>query len=105
MANFAVIATGGKQYLVKEGDTIRVEKLENNEGDVLNFDALIVSDEEGENVKLGTPTVKGASVKAKVAGFGRADKVIVVKFHAKTRYRRSNGHRQPFTELLIENIK
>ncbi len=104
MAQLAVIKTGGKQYLVKEGDTIRVEKLDAKEGDTLNLDVLLLTDEDGKNAKVGTPTVKGASVAAKVGATAKADKVMVVKFHAKTRYKRRNGHRQPFTELKIERI-
>ena len=104
MPNFAVIMTGGKQYLVKQGDLLRVEKIEANEGDVLTFDAMLVSDEAGKEVKVGQPNVKGVSVAARVMGQGRADKVMVVKYHSKTRYRRNNGHRQPFTELKIESI-
>jgi large subunit ribosomal protein L21 len=105
MANFAVIKTGGKQYLVKEGDTVKVEKLEAKEGDVITFEPLLVSDEAGNDVKVGTPSVSGASVAARVLGEGRDKKVVVVKYHAKTRYRRKAGHRQPFTELKIESVK
>jgi large subunit ribosomal protein L21 len=105
MAHLAVIATGGKQYLVKEGDTLRIEKLEAAPGDVLTLDALLVMDEDGKAVKIGAPTVKGATVSAKVIGNGKADKVVIIKFHAKTRYKRKAGHRQPFTEVKIEGIK
>lgn len=105
MANIAVIQTGGKQYLVKQGDTIRVEKIEAKEGETLSFDALLVGDEGGKETKVGKPTVKGAKVTAKVLGQGRADKVNVIKYKAKVRYRRKVGHRQPFTELTIEDIK
>ncbi|HTM68682.1 MAG TPA: 50S ribosomal protein L21 [Candidatus Binatia bacterium] len=105
MAQFAVIQTGGKQYLVKEGDALRVEKLDAKEGDSLSFDPLLVMDENGKDVKVGAPSVKGASVSAKVTGAGKADKVTIIKFHAKTRYKRKAGHRQPFTALKIESIK
>lgn len=105
MANFAVIKTGGKQYLVKEGDTVRAEKIEAKDGEVLTFDALLTSDEEGKNVKVGQPFVGGIKVAARVMKQGRADKILVVKYHAKTRYRRNVGHRQPFTELKIESVK
>jgi large subunit ribosomal protein L21 len=104
MATLAVIHTGGKQYLVKEGDTLRVEKLDAKEGDVLTLDALLVMDESGKDVKVGAPTVKGATVSVKVTGTGKADKIMVVKFHAKTRYKRRNGHRQPFTSISIDKI-
>jgi large subunit ribosomal protein L21 len=105
MAHLAVIQTGGKQYLVKEGDTLKVEKLEAAEGDVLTLEALLVMDEDGKAVKVGTPFVKGATVSAKVVAFGRHDKVTIIKFHAKTRYKRKAGHRQPFTSISIEGIK
>ena len=105
MAHLAVIQTGGKQYLVKEGETLRVEKLEAAEGDVLNLEALLVMDEDGKNVKVGSPVVKGAAVAAKVTGAGKRDKVIIIKFHAKTRYKRRAGHRQPFTAITVQNIK
>jgi large subunit ribosomal protein L21 len=105
MSNFAVIQTGGKQYLVKQGETLRVELLEAKEGDVLTFEAMLVADEEGKDVKVGQPIVKGASVAARVMAHGRADKVLVTKYHSKTRYRRQNTHRQPFTELKIETVK
>lgn len=101
---YAVIATGGKQYLVKPGDTLRVEKLEAAPGTGLDLDALLVMDDEGQDVKVGAPIVAGAKVKATVKGQGRADKVTVIKFHAKTRYKRKAGHRQQFTELLIGSV-
>lgn len=105
MAQLAVIQTGGKQYLVKEGDDLRVEKLEVKDGDTLSFDPLLVMDENGKDVKVGAPSVKGASVAATVTGSGKADKVTIIKFHAKTRYKRKAGHRQPFTALKIGAIK
>jgi large subunit ribosomal protein L21 len=105
MTNFAVIQTGGKQYLVKEGDVLRVEKIEAKDDEVLTFDAMLVSDEEGKDVKVGAPVVAGVKVAARVIAQGRAPKILVVKYHAKTRYRRNVGHRQPFTELKIEKVK
>jgi large subunit ribosomal protein L21 len=104
MARLAVIATGGKQYIVKEGDTLVIEKLLATEGSKVEFAPLLVSEEDGSSAKVGKPTVAGAMVTAKVAGHGRADKVMVVKFHAKTRYKRNNGHRQEFTSIAIEKI-
>lgn len=104
MANFAVITTGGKQYLVKSGDTLRVEKLEVAEGDILSFDPLLIADEAGGEAKVGSPSVKGAKVSAKVLSHGREDKVTIIKFKAKVRYKRKAGHRQHYTELKIENI-
>jgi len=101
---YAVVKTGGKQYKVKEGQTLRVEKLEAQPGASVDLEVLMVSDEEGKDVKVGTPTVAGAKVSAKVVEHGRADKVLVVKYKPKSRYKRTNGHRQPFTSLQIEKI-
>lgn len=105
MATLAVITTGGKQYLVKEGDVLKVEKLEAKEGDTVSFDALLVMDEAGKDVKVGKPSVSGAKVSAKVTEQGKRDKVTIIKFHAKTRYKRKAGHRQPFTAVKIDSIK
>lgn len=105
MTHLAVIQTGGKQYLVKEGDTLRIEKLEAKDGDFLSFEPLLVCDESGKNAKVGAPTIKGASVGAKVLRTAKADKVAIIKFHAKTRYKRKAGHRQPFTEIKIGSVK
>lgn len=101
---YAVLATGGKQYRVTEGDVIFVEKL-NAEVDAtveLN-EVLAVETEEG--IKIGTPVVEGAKVIAKVAAQGKAKKVIVFKYKAKKDYRRKNGHRQPYTKLVVEKIE
>jgi len=103
--NLAVIQTGGKQYIVKVGDTLKVEKLEEKEGKTVKFDALLVADEDGKDVKVGTPTVKGASVSATVVGGGRSPKVSVIKYKPKVRYSRKAGHRQPFTSIKIEAIQ
>lgn len=102
---FAVIKTGGKQYKVKEGDTIKVEKLDLEEGKPVEFEALLIADEEGKDVKVGTPTVSGAKVKGKILGEGKAKKINVIKYKSKSRYRKKTGHRQPFTEIKIESIK
>lgn len=101
---YAVLATGGKQYRVQEGDVIYVEKL-NAEVDAtveLN-EILAVGTEEG--IKIGAPVVEGAKVVAKVAAQGKAKKVIVFKYKSKKDYRRKNGHRQPYTKLVIEKIE
>lgn len=105
MANLAVIQSGGKQYLVKAGDMLRVEKLEAQDGDALSFDPILVMEEDGSGAKVGAPTVKGAAVKATVVRTAKADKIYIIKFHAKTRYKRKNGHRQPFTEIKIDSVK
>ena len=99
---YAIIAAGGKQYKVSEGDVIRVEKIEAAEGESYEFDqVLAVSDGE---LTVGTPTVEGAKVTATVLGEGKGKKVIVYKYKRKSGYHRKNGHRQPYTELKIESI-
>ena len=99
----AVVKTGGKQYLVAEGDKISVEKLEGKAGDkVVLSEVLLVSDD--KKVAVGTPLVAGAAVEATIEKQGRAKKIDVVKFKSKTRYRRKIGHRQSFTELVISKI-
>ncbi len=100
---FAVIKTGGKQYVVKEGDVLDVEKLEVEAGKTVEFEALLLSDEEGNDVKLGTPALT-SKVKAEVVLQGRAKKVEVVKYKAKSKYRRRVGHRQPFTKVKITKL-
>lgn len=101
---FAVIATGGKQYIVRAGDTVRVEKLEAKEGDTVVFDKVLVVDN-GKDTTIGAPYISGAKVEAEVKEQGRADKILVVKYKAKSRYLKRNGHRQPYTEVLIKEIK
>jgi len=104
MSQFAVIQTGGKQYIVREGQDLKVEKLELEVGAPVVLDVLLVSDDNGSDVKVGNPLVSGANIKASVLEQGRADKVSVVKYKSKSRYRRNVGHRQPFTKLHIEKI-
>ena len=100
---YAIVKTGGKQYKVAQGDVLFVEKLEANEGDVVTLDqVLAVSGENG--LTVGSPVVEGATVTAKVVAQGKAKKVIVYKYKAKKDYRRKQGHRQPYTKLVIESI-
>ena len=99
---YAVIATGGKQYKVAEGDTIRVEKLNAEAGSTYTFDQVLAVG--GDSLKIGTPTVEGASVEAEVVGNGRAKKVIVYKYKAKKNERKKQGHRQPYTKVEITAI-
>lgn len=101
---YAVITTGGKQYLVTEGQKLKVEKLDLEPGATLALDCLLVSDDSGDSVKVGTPLVPGGKVTATVVTQGRNDKISVVKYKRKVRYRRNVGHRQPFTEIQIETI-
>jgi len=99
----AVIKTGGKQYKVKKGDKIRVEKLNKKEGSEISFsDVLLKAD--SQKVDIGQPKVKSTKVKAKVLKNGKAKKVDVIKYKNKTRYRKKIGHRQPFTEIEILSI-
>ena len=99
---FAVIKTGGKQYRVQVGDVIYVEKMNAEVDSVVNFDVLLCG--EGDQVTVGTPVVEGAKVEGKVLAQGKGDKIVVFKFKAKKGYRRTNGHRQPFTKVEITNI-
>ena len=101
---YAVIATGGKQYKVSEGDVITVEKLAANEGDAVVFDNVLTVVNDGD-VKVGTPVVEGAKVTGKVEAQGKAKKILVFKYKAKSNYRRRQGHRQPFTKVVIEKIE
>ncbi|MEK7626856.1 MAG: 50S ribosomal protein L21 [Patescibacteria group bacterium] len=101
---FAVIQTGGKQYKVKEGDKVRVEKLDGKAGDALKFNEVLLK-AEGDKIEIGMPFVKGAAVETEVLGQVRDDKKIIFRYHSKTRYRKFKTHRQPFTELKIKEIK
>ena len=96
---YAVIATGGKQYKVSEGDVIRVEKLGAEADSKFTFDQVLYVDG-----KVGNPTVEGASVEATVVGDGKAKKIIVYKYKRKTGYHKKNGHRQQYTEVKIDKI-
>lgn len=96
---FAVIKTGGKQYLVEEGQELTIEKLEKEDGSSVEFETLLVSD---KDVKIGTPTV--GKVTATVLETGRGKKISIVKYKPKSRYRKNTGHRQPFTKVKIEKI-
>jgi len=100
---YAVIETGGKQLKVEVGMAIYVEKLEVEAGEVVTFDkVLVVSD---KSTKVGTPYVKGATVTAKVEKQGKAKKIVIIKYKPKKgSTRRKQGHRQPYTKLIIETI-
>ncbi|HLC69750.1 MAG TPA: 50S ribosomal protein L21 [Patescibacteria group bacterium] len=98
----AVIATGGKQYLVKTGDSLKIEKLEAKEGEKISFDKiLLTADDDGGNVKIGMPFLEGITLEATVVKQGRAKKVRVEKFKRKVRYHKVYGHRQHFTEVKV----
>ncbi len=99
---YAVIKTGGKQYRVVEGDTLQVEKLPGAAGDKVSFDEVLMVG--GDKAKVGTPLVKGASVKAEIVSQDRDKKIIVFKMRRRKNYRRKQGHRQPFTQVRITGI-
>lgn len=101
---YAVLKTGGKQFRVSEGDVLFVEKLEAEVDSVVELtEVLAVSN--GETLTVGKPVVEGAKVLAKVVAQGKAKKVVVFKYKRKKDYRRKNGHRQPYTKILIEKIE
>ena len=99
---YSIIAKGGKQYKVAEGDVIRVEKLGVEAGAEVVFDQVLVVS--GDEVKVGDPTVAGATVTATAVGDGKSKKVIVYKYKRKTGYHKKNGHRQAYTKVKIEKI-
>ena len=105
MSKIAVIKTGGKQYIVKENQELKIEKLPIEENGKVIFDSvLMVADGDGKVVKVGTPLVEGAKVEAKVLEQGRDKKIRVTHYKAKTRQHTVNGHRQPFTKVKIVKI-
>ena len=99
---YAVIETGGKQYRVQEGDVIYVEKLNAEVDSSVKFDVLLMG--EGDDVTVGTPVVEGASVEGRVLAQDKAKKIVVFKYKSKKTYRKTNGHRQPFTKVEIKKI-
>ena len=102
---FAVIKAGGKQYKVKEGDKLTLEKIEGKEGKKIDFkDVLLFADEELNELEVGTPLVKAKKVSAAIFKQFRARKITIIKFKSKTRYRRKQGHRQNHTMVKIEAI-
>ncbi|MFH0928027.1 MAG: 50S ribosomal protein L21 [bacterium] len=100
----AIVKTGGKQYIVKEGEMLKVEKLAAEVGTEVSFEVMLVGDENGAGVKVGQPFVAGAKVEAKVLEQGKNKKVVVQRYKNKTRYRRLRGHRQPFTKVQVTKI-
>ncbi|MBT3505780.1 MAG: 50S ribosomal protein L21 [Piscirickettsiaceae bacterium] len=100
---YAIVATGGKQYRVKEGEKLRVEKLSAEAGETIELDKVLMVGE-GDDVKIGAPYLEGAKVTATVAANGRAAKVKIIKFNRRKHYRKQMGHRQSFTEIEITGI-
>ena len=101
---YAIIESCGKQYKVTEGDVIFFEKLDAEEGKKVTFDKVVLVSDDGK-VEVGTPYVKGVKVEGKVVSHGKGKKIIVYKYKAKKNYRRTQGHRQPYTKVEITSIK
>jgi large subunit ribosomal protein L21 len=100
---YAVIATGGKQYRVTEGETLKVEKLDAEEGSEIELDqVLMVAD--GDNIQVGTPVLESGKVTAKIKSHGRGKKVEIVKFRRRKHHRKQMGHRQSYTEIEVTGI-
>ncbi len=101
---YAVVSTGGKQYKVREGETLRVEKLSGEIGDKVTFDNILMFSED-EEVKVGQPLLEGAAVQGHIVEQGKAKKIIVFKYKRRKRFRRKQGHRQQFTAVKIDSIQ
>ena len=99
---YAIIATGGKQYRVSEGDVIYIEKIDAQVDSTVSFDVLLVGND--GDVRIGTPIVEGAKAEGKVVGQVRGEKIVVFKYKSKKNYRRKQGHRQPYTKVEITKI-
>ena len=100
---YAILKTGGKQYMVKVGDILTVEKLDVESGEKVMFEEVLAVGDNGE-LQIGNPVVAGAKVEGTVIGNGRGKKVTVFKYKPKKDYRKKQGHRQPFTKVIIEKI-
>jgi len=101
---YAVIATGGKQYRVTKGETLRVEKLEGEEGSAVELDGvLMIAD--GDNIAVGTPMLDKSAVTVTIKSHGRGKKVDIIKFRRRKHSRRQAGHRQSYTEIEVTDIK
>jgi large subunit ribosomal protein L21 len=101
---FVIVEQGGKQYRASEGDTIEVDRLPNEVGDAVTLESVLLSIDKTK-VKIGTPVIKGASVRAKVLDHFKGRKILVLKYRPRQRYRVKSGHRQQYTRLLIESIE
>jgi len=100
---YAVIESGGKQHRVIEGETLKLEKIEAATGETVEFDKVLMIGG-GDDIKIGTPTVKGGKVTAEVVAHGRHKKILIVKFNRRKHYRKQTGHRQWYTEVKITSI-
>jgi large subunit ribosomal protein L21 len=101
---YAVVNTGGKQYKVQKGETLRIEKIPGEVGSAVTFDkVLMVAD--GENIRVGQPVLENVAVQAQIVEQDKAKKILIFKYKRRKRYRRKNGHRQPFTAIRIDGIE
>ena len=105
--SFAVFATGGKQYRISPGDSVKIEKIigEHKEGDKLVFDKVLLVDDGKDDITIGTPFIKGAAVNATLKKISRYKTIDVIKYKQKSRYFKKYGHRQPYFEIKIDSIK
>jgi large subunit ribosomal protein L21 len=101
---YAIVETGGKQYRVQEGDTLYLEKLFAEAGEIVELDKVLAVVKDDGDFQVGTPYLASAKVEVKVVRHGRGQKIIVFKFKAKKNYRRKQGHRQAFTQVTVEKI-
>ena len=101
---YAVVSSGGKQYKVQEGDILRVEKIAGEVGDPVLFDRVLLF-ADGENFQIGQPTVENAAVRGHIVEQGKGKKILVFKYKPRKRFRRKQGHRQPYTAVRIERIE
>lgn len=101
---YALIETGGKQFRVQEGDTLYVELLKNEPGEIVEIGSVLAVEKDGRLI-VGSPTVSGAKVSLKVVRHGKGRKIVIFKYKPKKNYRRKTGHRQPFTQVTVEKIE
>ncbi len=99
----AIIETGGKQYLVSKGDTIQIEKIEGEKDAAVKFDKVLFTSD-GKSHNVGKPTISGAVVEATITKQGRGKKIVILKYKAKSKYRKKQGHRQSYTEVQITKV-
>jgi large subunit ribosomal protein L21 len=107
MSFYAVVETGGKQYRVQAGDIFQVEKLEGEVGSSVKFDHVLFASkmsEDNSQVWIGKPTLSGASVQAEIVGQGRGEKILIIKMKRRKQYRRTQGHRQFYTQLIVTGV-
>jgi large subunit ribosomal protein L21 len=104
MTDYAILKTGGKQYRVRPGDTLEVEKIAGAVGDAITLGDVLLTAIDGK-IAVGTPTVPNVSILAEISGQGKGEKLNIFKYKAKTRYRRKRGHRQQLTTLLVKSIE